>query len=429
MKKRFSIWFGVLFVIYTLLIGWYLFFGANTELPNVYKGTSADPATFMNARQLELSHEFSRIKSLIYFVSIPLEWGIYLFVLYFGLSRVFRNWSKGISRFSFVQIAIYVILLMCINLILTFPLDYINYQVSQAYEISTQSFSSWMKDLFISFWVSNLFMILTVFVIYFFMNRKPKKWWLYAWLLSVPFTVFMMFIQPVVIDPLYNDFYRLEDKQLEEKILSMASRADIPAERVFEVDMSEKTNALNAYVTGIGSNLRIVLWDTTLNTLEDDEILFVMAHEMGHFVMHHLYFNLFASIFLSLIGLYIGAKLLKWAVARYGEKWGVSGINDIASLPVLLLIFSLLSFLVGPIENAVSRSAENDSDVYAIEMTEDPEAAIGAFQELTINGLSEVNPPGLVKFFRYGHPTMLERIHLLESYMPKEKEKMKAPSN
>lgn len=99
----------------------------------------------------------------------------------------------------------------------------------------------------------------------------------------------MMYIQPVVIDPLYNEFYPLKDKELEAKILSLADQADIPSEHVFEVNMSEKTNALNAYVTGIGENSRIVLWDTTLNSLTDEEILFIMAHEMGHYVEKHIY--------------------------------------------------------------------------------------------------------------------------------------------
>ncbi|WP_249712589.1 M48 family metalloprotease, partial [Bacillus cereus] len=110
---------------------------------------------------------------------------------------------------------------------------------------------------------------------------------LYAWLLTIPFTIFVMIIQPVVIDPLYNDFYPLKNKELETKILSIAEQANIPAEHVYEVNMAQKTNSLNAYVTGIGSNSRIVLWDTTLNRLTDNEILVIMAHEMGHYEEKH----------------------------------------------------------------------------------------------------------------------------------------------
>lgn len=228
--------------------------------------------------------------------------------------------------------------------------------------------------------------------------------------------VFLMFIKPVVIDPLYNDFYSLKDKELEEQILNLAAEADIPAERVYEVNMSEKTNALNAYVTGIGSNLRIVLWDTTLNELEDRETLFVMAHEMGHYVKNHLYFNVLASIALTFFGLYFGAKLFRFVMNRYGTGFSFKSEDDLATLPILLLIFSFLSFAISPVENAVSRHHEKDADLYAIELMEDKQAAIQAFQKLTATGLSEVNPPLLVKWLRYGHPTMLERLIFLETY-------------
>ena len=109
-----------------------------------------------------------------------------------------------------------------------------------------------------------------------------------------------MFLQPVVIAPLYNDFYPLKDKELEAQILELASQADIPADHVFEVNMAEKTNALNAYVTGIGANARIVLWDTTLNGLSNEQILFIMAHEMAHYVEKHIYFGIGISLFFSL---------------------------------------------------------------------------------------------------------------------------------
>jgi STE24 endopeptidase len=409
-------WFLGIFILYGVITAWYLFMGATTELPSQYKGTAADPTTFMTNEQLLLSSEFSRIKHLIFFLSIPLEWGIYLVVLFFGLAIKFRDLAKGTMKFSVGHTAIFVFLLSGISAILSFPLDYISYKVSQAYHISTQSFHSWMRDQVIGFWLGFLILFLVVSVIYFFMRKNEKRWWFYTWLVSIPFIIFMMYIQPVVIDPLYNDFYELKDKKLEAEILALADRADIPAERVFEVDMSKKTNAMNAYVTGIGSNLRIVLWDTTLNKLEDDEVLFIMAHEMGHYVMHHLYLNVLASIVLTFFGLWFGALLLRWFVKRFGKKFRIKGTSDLASLPALLLIFSLLSFLVSPIANATSRYHEHAADRYAIEMTENSDAAIGAFQQLTVTGLSEVRPPWLVKIFRYGHPTMLERIHFLETY-------------
>ena len=414
MKK--SIWIGAGFILYAVLISWYLFVGADTSIPTQFQGTEADPSVFMSERQLELSHDFSRIKQWLYFLSIPFEWMIYLVVLGIGLSKWFRNRASEVTRFSFVHNVIYVVLLSLIAFLMSLPIDYYSYTVSLDYQISVQPFSDWMRDKVISFWINTLFLFVIVQALYWLMNKSAKRWWFYGWLLSVPFTLFIYFIQPIWIDPLYNDFYRLEDKVLEDKILALADKADISADRVYEVDMSEKTNALNAYVNGIGSNLRIVLWDTTLQKLSDQEVLFVMAHEMGHFVKHHLYWNLIGSIVSSFFGLWIGSKLFVAMIRRWGHHWGIEKPTDIASLPVLLLVFSVLSFVASPVENAVSRNAEHSADEYAIEMTQDSDAAVGSFQQLAVSGLSEVNPPLLVKLFLYGHPTMLERITFLDQW-------------
>lgn len=420
--KRYKLFLFFLggYIIYGLIMAYYLYVGTDNLLPKAFEGSAADPKLFMTTEEQLLSTDYSRLKNLLFFLAIPYDWIIYLFVLTFGISVYFRRLSENTIRFFFLQIALFVFLLTFISSLITYPLSFISRQVSIAYGITTQSFQSWMRDYTIDFWIGWLMMTLMVWVIYVFMKRSKKRWWFYVWLLSVPFTVFLMFIKPVVIDPLYNDFYSLKDKELEEQILALADEADIPAERVYEVNMSEKTNALNAYVTGIGSNLRIVLWDTTLNKLEDKETLFVMAHEMGHYVKHHLYFNVLASIALSFLGLYFGARLFRIFVNRYGQRLSLTSESDIATLPILLLIFSVLSFAISPVENAVSRHHEQDADSYAIELTEDKQAAIQAFQKLTATGLSEVSPPKLVKWLRYGHPTMLERLIFLETYESKE---------
>lgn len=415
--RSFLKWLYIGYGLYAItIISYFLFGGQSINLPEIYQGTAADPLTFMNDRQLQLTYEFSRIKHIIFFLVTPLEWIILITILGAGLSARFRNWSQSATRFSWIQKAIYVFWLSLFSFVIMFPIEYFRYYVSKFYGVTTSTFSIWMKDQFIDYWINYLFTALMAIVIYALIRKTNKRWWLYAWLLSIPFTVFLMFVQPVIIDPLYNDFYPLKDKQLEEKILRLASEADIPAEHVYEVNMSEKTNALNAYVTGIGSNSRIVLWDTTLNKLEDNEILFVMAHEMAHYVKKHIYVGIGMYIMISFIGLYLASKLMSWVISKWGNILSIKGQHDIASLPLLLLIISILSLSVSPFSNAFSRYQEHSADVYAIEMTQNNEAAISAFQKLTISGLSEVNPPAIVKWLRYGHPTMLERLVFLEKY-------------
>lgn len=416
MARKMGFYGLIAYILYGFAVYWYLFYLADTSLPFEFGGSRADPATFLNGRELMLSEEYSKIRNLLFFLSTPLEWLFYFLILLLGLSRTFKKWGEQTAKNKYLQKAIYLIWLSFFAFAATFPLNYISFTLSKTYNISTQSFASWMKDELIDFWINYAMMFAIVVVLYWLMSKSKKFWWLFAWMLSVPFTLFIMFLQPVVIDPLYNDFSPLKNKELETKILELASKANIPAQHVFEVNMAEKTNALNAYVTGIGANSRIVLWDTTLNRLTDDQILFIMAHEMAHYVEKHIYIGIGGYLLMSLVGLYLVSRLMNWAIAHWGKEFKVKDVADLKSLPLFLMFLSMMMFAASPFSNMVSRYQETRADKYAIEMTQNTDAAIASFQELTKAGLSQVNPPLLVKIFRYGHPTMLERISRLEDY-------------
>jgi STE24 endopeptidase len=418
MKKVIS-WSLFLYVCFGVFIYWYLFYGTNAAIPEAYKGSSADPATFMNARELVLSQDYSRTKYLLYFLSTPFEWLVFLFILVMGISKNFEKWAKETTKVKLGQIAIYLFYLSLLTTALAFPLQWIGYQVSKSYKISTQTAASWMKDHVIDFWVNFALMFVIVTVLLWLIQKSQKRWWLYAWALSVPFTIFLTFIQPVFIDPLYNEFTPLKNKELEQKILALADKADIPASHVYEVNMSEKTNSLNAYVTGIGSNSRIVLWDTTLKQLSDDEILFIMAHEMAHYVKKHIYWGVAGYIVMTFIGLFLISRIINGTVRRWGDVLHIPKVASFSVLPLFFLASSILSFAASPITNYVSRIEERAADNYAMEMTRDNEAAVATFQTLSKTSLSQVNPPGVVKFFLYTHPTIFERIQYLEKYEKK----------
>ncbi|WP_144510122.1 M48 family metallopeptidase [Bacillus sp. FJAT-22090] len=411
MAKKYGITALLLFGVYALVMYVYIFHSNSGGIPETLKGTVADPHVFMSKQELYLSEEYSKIKNFLFFVVTPFKWLVYGFILITGLSQAFEKWLPLQNKWAIVQNAVYLFLLSLFIFIVFLPIDYYGYSLGKNYGINTQVFSSWMRDNVIEFWVDFGMTVLIVTVLYWLIRKSPKKWWLFAWLLMIPYSIFLMFIQPVVIDPLYNDFYPLTNKELESKILSLAEQANIPAEHVYEVNMAEKTNALNAYVTGIGSNSRIVLWDTTLNRLSENEILFIMAHEMGHYVEKHIYFGIAEYILSMLLGLWLTAKIMPWIITRFGRILKIKRINAIHSLPLFFLITSVLLFASSPLSNYISRYQETRADQYAIELVTDPSAAVSTFQELTRAGLSEVNPPLLVKWFRYSHPTMLERIN------------------
>ena len=202
--------------------------------------------------------------------------------------------------------------------------------------------------------------------------------------------------------------------------MELAKTSNIPADQVYQVEMSDETKAMNAYVTGIGSNTRIVLWDTTLNGLTENEILFIMAHEMSHYIHKDIYQNIVVELILSFFSFglcgYIIRKLEKKHMYQNGKRvW-----RSFAVWPLILLITSIVSFAATPITNWVSRQDERICDTYAVKITKNPQAGIQTFQQLARNSLAEVNPPNLIKWLRYDHPPLMERLEMLDKLNKKQ---------
>ncbi|WP_373229399.1 M48 family metallopeptidase [Cohnella sp.] len=404
-----------LFVCYGLAIAVYVWYTSPQHVPEIYEGSAADPATFFTTRQLQNSEELNAMRNWIFFISGPWEWLIYVILLSTGLARSWRETLERINIPIYIRFPAYVLLIHTVSFILYFPLRVFGHNLSKAYGITTQSAIGWLRDKLIAFGISYLTM-LAVSAVAFWLISRGGRWWLKLWLISIPFTVFMMFVQPVVIDPIYNQFTRLSDPQLEQQILALADKADIPANRVYEVDMSEKTNAMNAYVNGLGSSLRIVLWDTTLQRLDEKEVLLIMAHEMAHYVKHHLEWSALGAVVSSFILLAIGSWVYKAIVRKRGLAWGIRSLSDMTALPLILLMLSVLSFASLPITNYISRQAEASADQYAMELIGSAEGSVSMHQKLAVAVLSDVNPPLLVKWFRDSHPSDMERIIDAESF-------------
>ncbi|WP_225446478.1 M48 family metallopeptidase [Paenibacillus rhizovicinus] len=407
-RRRSPMWKWVLLtVIYSVLVALYVWYTSPNNVPAAYKGTPADPATYFSPQQLKDSETLNPIRNWIFFTSIPWEWLIYLFLLSGGLARY---WREMLERLPLViRFPLFVLLVDIASFVLYLPLQIFSYGLSKHYGITTQPVPGWIRDKLVSFGVGYLTMLAVSAVAFWILSRRGR-WWLKLWLISVPFTVFMMYVEPVVIDPLYNKFTTLSDPKLEAKILDLAAKADIPADHVYEVNMSKKTNAINAYVTGIGPSLRIVLWDTTLKQLTEPEILLIMAHEMGHYAMHHLEWSAVGAVGSSLVVICIGGWIYIWSIRRWGEAWGIRSRSDVTALPLLLLIMAVLSIASLPISNAVSRNAESSADAYAMKLLNSSEGEVSMQQKTGVITLSDVNPPLLVRWFRDDHPSDMERI-------------------
>ena len=228
----------------------------------------------------------------------------------------------------------------------------------------------------------------------------------------------MMIVSPIWIDPLFNEFGPMKDQALEAKILRLADRAGIEGSRVFEVDKSVDTNTVNAYVAGLGNTNRIVLWDTTIAQLNEPELLFVMGHEMGHYVLGHTWKLIVLLSSLILITLYVVHRTAGWLLRRYGERFGFTALADIASLPLMVLLFGVYTFVAMPFALAISRHFEHEADRFGLEITRTNHAAGTAFVKLQQDNLSNPRPHLIVKLLRASHPTLAERIEFSNTYRP-----------
>ncbi|WP_261302770.1 M48 family metallopeptidase [Paenibacillus andongensis] len=412
--KRFYIALVVTFSVYALTLIVYFLKGELFKIPLELIGTSADPHTFMTTQEITKAESLSRIRSLTYFLSTPLQMGVLLALL--GIAVRFRHIVEKLFRGSFLQMVAFVLLFTLLMDVLLLPIDYFLFKIDQVYGLSTETLALFWSDYGKDFLVNVLGTTVIVWIFRGVLKWSPNRWWLWFWLVSIPLILFVTFIQPVVLDPLYHDFRPLQNQELKAQILQLAARSEIPADQVYEVNMSERTHTINAYVNGIGGNARIVLWDTILKKLQPDEILTVMAHEMGHYAERHIYLGIAYGIALSFIGFWLAFHAYRWFIRRWGSIWGIQEENDLAALPILLLIVTLMSFASAPAQNAFSRAIEHRADAYAMKMTGDGSAAIRAFQHIAKENLSPVTQPKLVQWFRGSHPTILERILYFEQF-------------
>jgi len=343
-------------------------------------------------------------------------------LLFTGLSARMRDLAWKIGRKWFFAVAIYAVLFALIGFVLGLPLSYYEDFVREhAYGLSSQTAAKFWSDQILGIAISCLFLALTLWFPYWLLRKSPRRWWLYTGLASVPLLIVVFFVQPIWIDPLFNHFGPMKNKALEASILNEADRAGIEGSRVFEVAKSVDTNTVNAYVTGFLNTKRVVLWDTILAKLDTQEILLVVGHEMGHYVLGHVQEGIALGAFLTLLGLWFVHRTAQGLIARYRERFGFTELSDIASVPLMALLFSLVILLLTPAILAVTRHDEHEADRFGLEITHDNYHCATAFLKLQAENLSNPRPGLIYKLWRSSHPPVGERIDFCNEYRPWEK--------
>jgi STE24 endopeptidase len=384
--------------------------------------------------QYTLTHErmvkavaYSRAGYTLYFLSYFLG-GLFLFlILRLGWAAKFRDIAERVSDRKWIQGFVFVPLLFLTLDVLDMPVSLYWHSLSLHYQQSVQGWGSWFWDWTKGELINAAFGIVLVLILFAVMRRSPRRWWLYFWFPAVLILLGLIVITPLVIDPLFNKFEPLnkEHPALVASIERLTKRAGvpIPPDRIFLMLASQKTNAINAYVTGLGGSKRVVIWDTTIEKTSNDESLFIVGHELGHYVLGHVWRGFLAGVAGLLLALYLMFRGLHWALDRWARDWNLYGQEDWASLAVLLLLLQALLFVSSPVISGFSRMQEHAADVYGLEVIhglvpDSEEVAAHAFQVIGELDLSDPNPPPFITFWLYSHPPLAERLVFAHSYDP-----------
>lgn len=343
------------------------------------------------------------------------------FVFFFcGIINIYNEIILSFTSNYYANGIIYFWLLTFLAGVLSIPFDlYSTFKIEKKYAFNTMTLKLWLIDFFKSAVI--FFVILAILVsLAFFVIKYVQYWWFFVWGSFFLFSIFMLYISPYVIEPLFNKFEQLKEEELKSKLITVMAKAGIKVSKVFKIDASKRTKHTNAYFSGIGKVKRIVLFDTLLEKMSHDEILSIVAHEAGHWKRRHILKRILAFELISLVGIYLAYLFSKSSLLF--SVFGIvrkSGISPEMYMPCLLLlvyfIFSLALFLLTPLLNYWSRLHEKEADLFAVNLAGTSEHLINGLKKLSVDNLSNLHPYPLYSIFHYSHPPVTERVKYLKT--------------
>lgn len=329
-------------------------------------------------------------------------------LLGWGISARMRDRGRRLTRFRPLQTSAYWVQLLLVTTLVGFPVAvYRSYHREKAYGLLTQGFGDWMLDQAKGLGVGCVMGSLLLILLYGVLRRAPRTWWVWGAAVMVGFVILSVAIAPVFIAPIFNKFTPVHDEAIRKDILGMARAHGIPADDVYEMDASRRSERIGAYVSGMLGTTRVVMFDTTLKRCTPAEIRMIMAHEMGHYVLNHVWKGV---SFLSL-AIVVGFLFVRWGYVRSTARWpamGVAGIDDVAGFPLLSLLLGAFFFVATPALNAWGRNLESQADDFGLMASQEPDAAATTF--LKLGEYRDIEPHPVIELLLYDHPSGRSRI-------------------
>lgn len=338
--------------------------------------------------------------------------GLLLLFLFGGLLPRYDRWIASLCDSFLLRGLLFVLVLQLVKGLLELPFSlYRTFGIENRYGFNTMTLRLWLLDLLKGVLIGSLLLGALLSAALWLVQASPQHWWLWVWLVFAGFSLLLIYLSPVLIEPLFFKFDPLRREGLEEAIKGLLARAGLEVSRVFQVDASRRSRHSNAYFTGIGRVKRIVLFDTLLEQLSDEEVLAVLAHEAGHWKKRHILKRLLTSLLLALAGCYLAWRLLAW-----GGLPGLVGLEQLSfygQVMILSLLAGIAGFFLTPLSSWRSRRDEWQADAFAGDLYGRPQALARALIKLSRENLANLHPHPLYAAVYYSHPPVVARVRRL----------------
>ncbi len=406
-----EIYLSIIFLSYLLVV----FFGYYLKALNLrhLKKYGADiPPEFegyINAELLKKTRDYTVENNRFSFVKSVFDNIILLVFLFGGLLNIYNSWILSLNWNFILSGLAFFLFLTYAETFISIPFSlYSTFNIENKYGFNTMTPRLWIIDFLKSVMLSTMLMGIIISVSLWLVSASPDYWWVWVWGFFLVFSLFIMYISPYVIEPLFNKFTPIEDKALEDKIKNLVQKVGIKVSRILKMDASKRSTHTNAYFTGIGKVKRIILYDTLLEKMDIDETIAVLAHEIGHWKKKHVLKRIMVSEVIAFIAIYISFKILQTDFLL--KMFSVKADSFFAKIVVLGFIGSIAVFPLGPLVSYLSRRHERQADCFACELTGNPDSLATSLIKLSKDNLSNLHPHPLYAAFHYSHPPVVQRV-------------------
>jgi len=376
-----------------------------TELPQEFKDSYDSEKYAKSQSYLKDNTKFGLVTRAIFLVVTI------IFILLGGFNIIdgfARSFNKGPVITGLVFMAILVLLGQLVDIFFS---AYHTFVIEQKYGFNRTTVKTFIGDFFKQLLLTFILGGIILAIILLFFEIAGAMAWVYCWIATVCFELFVVFISPVVIMPMFNKFIPLEEGELKQKIEDYAKKHNFAMQGVYTIDGSKRSSKSNAFFAGFGKSRRIALYDTLIKQHTTDELVAILAHEMGHYKLNHILKNILMSIVTTGAMFFLMSLFLN--NSQLFAAFKMEQLSIYASLLFFGFLFTPIQTAIGIFSNAFSRKCEFEADKYCKDTFGNTEAMVGALKKLSVNNLSNLTPHPVKVIFSYTHPPVLERIKAL----------------